>query len=122
MNSWEIISIVLNALLSVGFISSLVTLKSTKDRAAQEVEALKLENDAKASDEWKELYDEQKDKTRELEAKVEKLQKDNDELREQNATLREKIAENTSAIITMKAELDALKRSFAKTRTTTSKK
>ena len=121
MNSWEIISIVLNALLSVGFISSLVTLKSTKDRAAQEVETLKLENDAKASDEWKALYDEQKDKTRELEAKVEKLQKDNDELREQNATLREKIAENTSAIITMKAELDALKRNFAKTRTTTKK-
>lgn len=121
MDTWQIISIVLNALLSVGFITSLVTLKSTRDRAAQEVETLKLENDAKASDEWKALYDEQKNKTRELEVKVEKLQKDNDELREQNATLREKIAENTSAIITMKAELDALKRSFAKTRTTTKK-
>lgn len=114
MNSWEIISIVLNALLSVGFISSLVTLKSTKDRAAQEVETLKLENDAKASDEWKALYDEQKDKTRELEAKVEKLQKDNDELREQNATLREKIAENTAAITTLRAELEAMKKRMAK--------
>ena len=116
MNSWEIISIVLNALLSVGFISSLVTLKSTKDRAAQEVETLKLENDAKASDEWKALYGEQKDKTRELEVKVEKLQKDNDELREQNATLRENIAENTAAITTLRAELEAMKKRMVKSK------
>ena len=114
METWEIISVILNALLSVGFISSLVTLKSTKDKAREEVKTLKLENDAKASDEWKALYDEQKDKTRELEAKVEKLQKDNDELREQNATLREKIAENTAAITTLRAELDAMKKRIVK--------
>ena len=108
MNSWEIISIVLNALLSVGFISSLVTLKSTKDRAAQEVETLKLENDAKASDEWKELYDEQKDKTRELEAKVEKLQSENRALTIENERLKEQIKRNTEDIQELRAQIKIL--------------
>lgn len=108
MNSWEIISIVLNALLSVGFISSLVTLKSTKDRAAQEVEALKLENDAKASDEWKALYGEQKDKTRELEVKVEKLQSENRALTIDNERLKEQIKRNTEDIQELRAQIKIL--------------
>jgi rubrerythrin len=87
MGTFEIISLILNLLLSSGMIVTLLTLKSTKAKAAADAKAAEINNVDAVAKMWRELAEKMSDQYAEVSEQVDKLTKEVNKLRSINSKI-----------------------------------
>lgn len=81
MGIFEIVSLVLNLLLGSGMIVTLLTLKSTREKAAADAKAAEINNVDAVAKMWRELAEKMGDQYSEVQEQVDKLTKEVNKLR-----------------------------------------
>lgn len=87
MGAFEIISLVLNLLLGSGMIVTLLTLKSTKAKAAADAKAAEINNVDSVAKMWRELAEKMSDQYTEVSEQVDRLTKEVNKLRSINSKI-----------------------------------
>ena len=87
MGLFEIISLVLNLLLSGGLVVTLVTLKSAQKKAAAEAKKSEIENVDSVAKMWRELAEKMQQQYAEVNEQVDKLAKEVNRLRTINSKI-----------------------------------
>lgn len=81
MGIFEIISLILNLLLGSGMIVTLLTLKSTREKAAADAKAAEINNVDAVAKMWRELAEKMSDQYTEVSEQVDRLTKEVNKLR-----------------------------------------
>jgi len=87
MDIFEIISLVLNLLLGSGMVVTLLTLKSTRAKAAADAKAAEINNVDSVAKMWRELAEKMSNQYTEMSVQVDKLTKEVNRLRSINSKI-----------------------------------
>jgi archaellum component FlaC len=87
MGIFEIISLILNLLLGSGMIVTLLTLKSTKEKAAADAKGAEINNVDAVAKMWRELAEKMSEQYTEVSEQVDKLTKEVNKLRSINSKI-----------------------------------